>query len=340
MTPKRPVGRAARLHGQRDLRLDDDQAPTPGPGEVLVRVTSVGLCGSDRHWYVEGAMGPARISTPLVLGHEIAGVIEDGPRAGERVAIDPADPCGRCEVCRSGRGRLCSIVRFAGRPPTDGGLRTRLAWPESRCHALPDEISDAEASLLEVLGIAVHAIDLAGVRPAMTAGVYGCGPVGLVLIRALRAAGVTGIVASDRLEHRVAAARTSGATVGVVVPDGPDPAASMPVDVAFECSGDDAAVDTAARAVAAGGRILLLGVPDGDRSSFPASVARRKEVTLQLVQRMEAADLGRATALVLSGAVRFDGLVSHTFDLEAAPAAFELLASRAGLKIVIQQPAA
>jgi len=337
VTSALPPGRAARLHGPRDLRLHDDPVPTTRPGEVLIRVTSVGLCGSDLHWFVDGAIGATRITSPLVLGHEFAGVIEDGPRAGERVAVDPADPCERCEVCLTGRGRLCPTVRFAGRPPTDGALRTRVAWPASRCHTLPDAIAAADVALLEVLGIAIHAIDLADVRPATSAGVYGCGPIGLTLIRALRATGVTQIVATDRLAHRVAAARESGATTALAVGDGPDPAASIPVDVAFECSGDDDALDTAVHAVVASGRVLLIGIPGMDRSMFPASVARRKEVTLQSVQRMEAADMPRAIALVASGAVRFDGLVSHRFDLEDAPAAFELLATRNGLKILVEQ---
>lgn len=330
------AGRAARLHGQRDVRLHDDPVPTVGPGEVLVRVTAVGLCGSDRHWFVDGAIDETRITSPLVLGHEFAGVIETGPRAGERVAVDPADPCERCEMCLSGRGRLCPTVRFAGRPSVDGALRTRVAWPASRCVALPDSICDADAALLEILGIAIHAIDLAGVRPAMTAGVYGSGPIGLMLIRALRAVGVTQIVATDRLAHRVDAARESGATTALLVGDGPDPAASIPVDVAFECSGDDDALNTAVHAVLAGGRVLLIGIPNIDRAAFRSSVARRKEAVLQSVRRMEAADLARAIALVASGAVRFDGLVSHRFSLEDAPAAFELLATRSGLKILVE----
>ncbi len=328
------IGVAARLHGPRDLRLQDEARPMPEPGEELVRVSAVGLCGSDRHWFLEGTIGGTSLEAPLVLGHELAGVIVGGVRDGQRVAVDPAAPCGRCELCRGGRGRLCPTMRFAGLAPTDGALRTWLAWPGSRCVPLPDSIPDDQATLLEVLGIALHAIDLAASAPGMTAGVYGCGPVGLVLIRALRAAGVGTIVATDRLAHRAAAA-ASGATRTLSVGDGPDPAASIPVDVAFECAGEDAALDTAVRAVAPGGRVLLVGIPEGERSAFPASPARRKEVTLQLVRRMEAPDLPRAIELVSRGIISLNGLISHDFGLRAAQAAFDLLVSRAGLKIVI-----
>ncbi len=329
-------GRSARLHARRDVRLHDEEVPVAEPGEVLVRVTAVGLCGSDRHWYLEGGIGETGLDEPLVLGHEFTGVITGGSRDGERVAVDPASPCEQCEWCRSGRSRLCSTMRFAGQAPTDGALRTWLTWPATRCLPLPDTIADPEAALLEVLGIAIHTIDLAGIEPGMTAGVYGCGPIGLVLIRALRAAGIARIVATDRLAHRLEAARASGATAALLVADGHDPAATVEVDVAFECAGEESALDTAVRAVRSGGRVLLVGIPEDDRYAFPASAARRKELDLQLVRRMEAPDLGRAIDLVASGAVSLGGLVSHRFGLEAAPEAFEMLVSRSGLKVVVE----
>ncbi len=238
-------------------------------------MTAVGLCGSDLHWYEDASIGETGLGAPLVLGHELAGVIEGGPRDGERVAVDPADPCEACDACLAGRGRLCAVMRFAGQAPTDGALRTRMAWPAARCVPIPASIPDHEAPLLEVLGIAIHALDLAGIEidegsprsaaaPAagLRAGVYGAGPIGLVLIRALRAAGVREIVATDRLPHRVAAAQASGATTALLAEAGaPDPAATIPVDVAFECAGTDEALDTAVRAIAPGGRVLLLGIP-------------------------------------------------------------------------------
>jgi L-iditol 2-dehydrogenase len=249
--------------------------------------------------------------------------------------VDPAAPCERCDLCRGGRGRLCGSMRFAGLAPTDGALQTWLASPPSRCFAVPASIPDDQATLLEVLGIALHAIDLATIQPGMVAGVYGCGPVGLVLIRALRAAGAGHIVATDRLAHRVEAAAASGATQTVMVDDAPDPAVAIPVDVAFECAGEDAALDTAVRAVAPGGRVLLMGIPERDRSTFPASPARCKEVTLQLVRRMEAPDLPRAIELVSRGGVRLDGLVSHRFGLAQVADAFGILASRSGIKVLV-----
>ena len=333
-----PGGLVARLHGRHDLRVHDEPRPIPDTerGEVLVRVMAVGLCGSDLHWYQHGSIGESVIEAPFVLGHELAGVIEDGPRRGERVAIDPADPCGRCELCLQGRGRLCSSLRFAGHPPTDGGLRQWIAWPGVHCHALPASIGDSEAALLEVLGVALHALDLADARPGMIAGVYGAGPIGLAVVAALRARGVTEVVASDRLPHRVAAATGVGASQALHVVEGrPDPASTVPVDVAFECSGEDAALDTAIRAVRPGGRVILLGIPGRDRTTFAASAARRKELALLLCRRMEAGDLERAIDLVAAGEVALWPAITHRYPLNQAPAAFTSLAVRRGIKVLV-----
>ena len=165
-----PVMKALRLHGPGDLRLHDEPEPQPGDGEALLRVTAVGLCGSDRHWFVEGSIGDAVLRQPLVLGHEFVGRIESGPRAGERVVADPADPCLACSVCLAGKPHLCAALRFAGHGSTDGALRTLLAWPERLLHPLPDSLPDAEAVLLEPLGVALHALDLGPVRPGTAAG--------------------------------------------------------------------------------------------------------------------------------------------------------------------------
>jgi L-iditol 2-dehydrogenase len=262
--------------------------------------------------------------------------VEDGVRAGERVAVDPADACGRCDLCRTGQGRLCRSIRFAGLAPHDGALQTWLAWPGSRCFAVPDSISDAEVTLLEVAGIALHATELGEFQPGMSAGVYGAGPIGQLVIRALRAMGASRIVASDRLAHRVDAARVSGADEAIVVEEGSaDGAADIPVDIAFECAGSDAAIDTAVRAVRPGGTVLLLGIPSTASSTFPASPARRKEVRLQSVRRMEGNDLPLAIDLVASGRLSLAGLVTARYPFEQAGAAFETAIERQGLKTVI-----
>ena len=211
---------AARLYGAGDVRVAPEAVVAPGPGEVTLQVQAVGLCGSDLHWYEEGSIGDAALEEPLIIGHEFSGVIADGPRAGERVVADPFDPCERCESCRAGRSNVCTgSSRFAGFVGTDGALRTTMPWPSHLLHAVPDAIDMDEAALLETLGVALHALDLGEVPDGARVGVYGCGPIGLLLVQLLRRSGASVVVATDRLAHRVAAACSMGATDGFVVPD-------------------------------------------------------------------------------------------------------------------------
>jgi L-iditol 2-dehydrogenase len=226
-------------------------------------------------------------------------------------------------------------MRFAGHGVTDGGLRESMAWPSRLLHPLRDTIADADATLLEPLGIVLHAIELGAVRPGMSAGVFGCGPIGLLLVQVLRAMGCAPILATDLLPHRLEAARLMGATV---VPPGDSPASSdlATVDVAFEAAGEDGAVADAVARVRHGGRVVFIGIPDDDRTTFPASTARRKELTLLLCRRMTAADLPRAIGLVEAGRVDLGTLVSERHALDDARPAFDGLVERRGIKIVIE----
>jgi L-iditol 2-dehydrogenase len=343
----------ARLHAASDIRVHEEAPPIVGPGEVLLRVTAVGLCGSDLHWYTDGAIGETRLDRPLVLGHEIGAVIEDGPRRGTRVAVDPADPCGDCAICRGGHEELCTTMQFAGHGTTDGGLRRFMSWPERHLRPVPDSIGDAEASLLEPLGVALHAIDLGAVAPGMRAAVIGCGPIGLLVIGALRAAGIDDIFATDLLPHRVEAARVAGASHAVQARSGADdagsragdmaghdasepPLAEAEAEVVFDCDGGGSAVETAVRIAAPAGRVVLVGIPTDDRTSFTASTARRKGLTLVVSRRMTAPDLDRAIDIAAGGRIELSSLITDRFTIEDSQGAFAALAARRGLKVVVQ----
>lgn len=328
-----------RLHGAGDIRLHAEPEPVPGPGQELVRITAVGLCGSDLHWYEDGGIGVDRVREPFVLGHEMGGVMASGPAMGERVAVEPADPCGRCDACRAGKGNLCQNVRFCGHFPVSGGLTTLMAWPRRLLMPIPDTVEGDEVALLEPLGIALHAIDLGHIRPGMSVGVYGCGPVGQFLIRALRAAGIGHIQASDALPHRLEAARASGADdVRLTTVDGQPESVEAwgPVDVAFEAAGEDAAVETALLTVRAGGRVVIIGIPPGDRTSFRAGLGREKGITMVLSRRMQQRHLLQAIELVDHGNVDLAGIISATYPISEGPQAFIELVSRSGMKIVVK----
>jgi L-iditol 2-dehydrogenase len=329
---------AARLYGPGDIRLRVEPVPRPGPGASLVRVTAVGLCGSDLHWYSEAGIGDARLDRPLVIGHEFAGVIEGGRRHGQRVAIDPAIPCENCEICREGYGNLCPDVRFAGHGGVDGALREFVAWPTHLLQPLPDALSDADGAMLEPLGVGLHAVDLGHVRLGATVAVVGCGPIGLLIVQLARVAGAARVLAVEPLEHRLRAARALGAD-GAVRPGEAGPAywreeAGRGADVVFEVAGTGEAVDIAIAAVRPGGRVVLAGIPGDDRIGFSASTARRKGVTIALVRRMNRV-YARAIDLVARRRVDVSGLVTDRYPLERVAGAFEAARRRSGIKVVV-----
>jgi L-iditol 2-dehydrogenase len=335
--------KAVRLHAARDLRVHDEPVPAPSSGEVLLRVKAVGVCGSDLHWYNEAGIGDARLHHPLVLGHEFAGVIATGSRAGMRVAVDPALPCGQCEWCQSGHPNLCPHTRFSGHGKDDGALREFVAWPERALFPLPDAIDDAGGAMLEPLGVAIHTVDLARMRPGMHVGVFGCGAIGLLTLQVARLAGATRLFATDRRPHRLHAAQELGATdVLLAEGEGHEESAAIlaatggrGLDVVFECAGDQHAVDAAFASVRIGGKVILCGIPSEDHTSFIASVARRKGLTIKLVRRMKHV-YPRAIELVAHGLVNVHALITHRYKLEDAPRAFEIANRREGIKVVIE----
>ena len=327
--------KAARLWGRRDLRIADEEMPQPGPDEELVRITAVGICGSDIHWFDEGGIGGTAVARPLVPGHEFAGVTADG----RRVAVDPAIPCGECALCRRGHPNLCEGVVFAGHD-VDGALREWIAWPRRNLHPLPDSISDADGAMLEPLGVALHACRLAHLQAGDRVGVFGCGPIGWLAVQLAGLLGASQVIATElpSRPHRLAAAAAKGA---VVVPaDGREAAAIRQLtgghglDVAIEAAGDNAAVDAAVDAVRPGARVVLAGIPSGPRTSVSASGARRKGLTLAWARRMKDT-YPEAIDLVSRGGVDVRSVVTHTFPLAEAAAAFEAATRRDGMKVVV-----
>lgn len=329
--------KSVRLHGTGNLQIHDEPVPVAGVGEKLVRVKAVGVCGSDLHWFAEGSIGDATLKHPLVLGHEFAGITEDG----QRVAIDPAIPCGNCEYCAQGHPNLCANLIFAGHGTTDGALREWLTWSEKSLFPIPDSISDAEGAMLEPLGVAIHTVDLGKLKAGMTVAVFGCGPIGLFIIQMAKLSGAATIIATDQLEHRVEAAKRFGASHAFIAEEGRELAQIQSatqergVDVAFEAAGVQEAVDAACAAVTSGGKVVLAGIPADDKTYFSASLARRKGLTIKLVRRMKHT-YPRAIALVSKGLVDVRSVVTHRFPLEQADEAFRVAERRAGLKIIIE----
>jgi L-iditol 2-dehydrogenase len=313
---------AARLHAAGDIRLHEEPVPVPGDGDELVRVGAVGLCGSDRHWFREGGIGDAKLAQPVVPGHEFAG----WTAGGKLVAVDPAIPCEACEFCREGNPNLCAAMRFAGHGREDGALREVIAWPSRYLFPLPDSFTAADGAMLEPLGVAIHTVDLGKLRTGMRVGVFGCGPIGLLVLQVARLAGASEVLVTEPLAHRRAAALALGAR---------EWRRGEEADVVFECAGENAAVEDAVEAVRPGGRVILGGIPDDDRTAFQASVARRKGLTIKLVRRMKLT-YPRAIRLVAEGRVDVRSLVTHRFPLQQTAEAFGVLERREGLKVIVE----
>ncbi len=326
--------KSLRLHGPGDLRLHEEPVPVPGVGEKLLLVTAVGICGSDLHWFSEAGIGDARLEKPLVLGHEFAARTEDGLR----VAVDPSITCGECGFCLEGNPNFCEKIIFAGHDQQDGALRQQLAWPERNLFPLPDLFSDADGVMLEPLGVAIHAVDLAHLRVGMNVGVFGCGPIGLLIIQLARLSGARVLVATDKLSHRLEAAKGFGVASALLAADRTEVrnvTKACNLDVTFEVAGENDAVEDAVAAARPGGKVMLVGIPADDRTAFTASVARRKGLTLKLVRRMKNT-YPRAIELVSKGLVDVRSLVTHKFPLERASEAFAVAERREGLKVIVE----
>ncbi|MBW7881086.1 MAG: alcohol dehydrogenase catalytic domain-containing protein [Caldilineaceae bacterium] len=331
---------AARLHGPRDLRIDRvPRPPAPGPGQALLRVTAVGVCGSDLHTYQDARIGDTVVKTPLILGHEFAAVVAAvGPDAldgnfapltvGARVAVDPAQPCGRCEMCEQGHPNLCHRLHFCGTYPDPGSLSEYMIMPAHTCFPVPDTVDDAAAALLEPLGVAIHAVDLARIRVADSVAILGAGPIGLYILQLARLSGADPVYAVDQFPWRLELAARYGA-IPINFKE-LDPVQTIKaqtggrgVDIAMEAAWADHSIQWAAEMARLGGRLVLVGIPGPDRLEMKHSTARRKGLTIRLSRRMKHV-YPRAIKLATSGAVDVTGIVSHHFPLEETPQAYAM----------------
>jgi L-iditol 2-dehydrogenase len=332
--------KALRFYDIHDLRLEELPKPRAKTGEILLRTASVGICGSDVHYYQEGGTGSLQLEHPLILGHEFSAWIDEGPQKGQLVTVDPALPCGQCEFCLEGNPNFCINLKFAGAEETDGALREFLTWPEETIFLLPEGFSPQEGAMLEPLGVAIHALRLGKLFPGMDVGVFGAGPIGLLTIQMARLAGASRIFATDKLSNRLEYARECGAT-DVLLADGSEAnqilsaTAGRGLDVIFEAAGDDgSAVETAVQAAKRGATTVLIGIPSDDETRFTASAARRRGLTIKLARRMKNT-YPTAIRLVSKGLVDLKPLITHEFALEEYNQAFEIAARREGIKVFI-----
>ncbi len=322
------------------LRVEERPVPAPEPGEVLIRVRSVGICGSDIHYFEHGRIADFVVESPLVLGHEASGEIValgqgvTNLSIGDRVALEPGVPCGSCTQCRAGRYNLCPDVHFFATPPVDGAFAEYVTLPRAFAHRVPDNVSFDAAALLEPLSVGVWACQKGDVRLGTRVLITGAGPVGVMAALVARANGATQITLSDVNPQRLARA----AELGFDVVDAQSQALPdvVEADVLIECSGAAPAIVDGIRCVAPAGKVVLVGMSPTAMVELPVGVIQGRELWITGTFRY-AHTYPTAVTLAASGAVDLDALVSQTFGLDEVEQA--LTYSRqdpAAMKVVVR----
>lgn len=312
--------RASVLRGAGDLAVEERPDPTPGPHEVLVRVSSVGVCGSDVHYYEHGRIGSFVVESPLVLGHEPAGtVVAVGDEVsllevGQRVSIEPGVPDFTCDQCLAGRYNLCHDMRFFATPPIDGAFAELVTVHERFAHAVPDSMSDDAAALLEPLSVGLWACHKGDVTAGSRVLVTGAGPVGLMAAQVAMALGAVDVTVTDVNEHRLDVARSLGVHTALDVSATSLAQAGVRADVLLECSGRPRALGEGIGAVERAGRVVLVGM-GADDVPLPVSRIQERELTVTGTFRY-ANTWPTAIALAASGRVALDPLVTGHYGLD------------------------
>ncbi len=332
--------RAAVCHAPRDLRIESVEVPALGPRDVLVRMERGGICGSDLHYYLHGGFGAIRIKQPLILGHEIAGVVDAvggevaSVKAGDRVAVNPSRACNQCRYCLKGMQNHCLDMRFYGSamrfPHVQGGFRDAMVIDESQAVKVGTEISAEEAAFCEPLAVCLHAVNRAGPLVGRRVLITGSGPIGALSALAARRAGAAEIVATDLSEAPLAIMRRIGVdrAINIALEQDALPQYSADkgyFDVVMECSGAPPALRSALDAVRAGGTIVMIG--NGGDVTFPSSIVVVKEVEIRGSFRFHE-EFATAAALIGKGLIDVKPLLTATLPLDKAVEAFELAADK------------
>ncbi|MFZ4288061.1 L-idonate 5-dehydrogenase [Variovorax sp. HJSM1_2] len=328
------------IHSAGDLRVEEVPTAAVGPRQLKVRVTRGGICGSDLHYYQHGGFGTVRVVEPMVLGHEIAGVIEDvGPdnsafKVGQRIAVSPSWPCGQCRYCQMGLQNHCLDMRYFGsamrRPHVQGAFRQEIVVEAHQAHLLSDDITDGEGAMAEPFAVALHAVQRAGPLLGKKVLVTGCGPIGALLVIAARRAGAAQIVVTDMGDFPLRKAKQVGADEAINIATQPEQLAKYSADkgsfdVLLEASGNDRALRGAFDVLRPRGVIVQVGL--GGEMSLPINTIVAKEFDLRGAFRFHE-EFAVAVELINKGLVDVKPLISASLPFRDAGRAFALAADR------------
>ncbi len=324
--------------GLRQIELRDEPVPTlKRPGDVLVRIDRIGVCGSDVHYYVEGGIGEDRLRYPATLGHESAGTIVEvgsavknlGP--GTKVVVEPALSCGNCDQCRAGRRHTCRNLQFMGCPgQAPGAAAQYMVVPAENAYPVPDSVTLDQAALAEPLSIGMYAFRLSGIQTGTKTAILGAGPIGLSVLLCAKADVEGTFYMTEPIAPRREMARQLGAD-WIGDPTSVDPVEAilehepLGLDTVFECSGDPACIDQALDLLGPGGRLVLVGIPPTVRVEFDIHRMRRKELTFINVRRQNEC-VAPVIERLADGRIQADAMITHRFSFEQIGDAFELVA--------------
>ncbi|MBL7114726.1 MAG: alcohol dehydrogenase catalytic domain-containing protein [Kiritimatiellae bacterium] len=332
--------KAMKLTGIRQMKLME--VPTPeivNGNDVLIRIKTVGVCGSDVHYYETGQIGSQLVEYPFAVGHEGSGVVEavgkevTRVKPGDHIAIEPAMSCGACDQCRAGRPHTCRKLRFLGCPKqAEGCLSEYIVMPEACCFKVSDKTTFHEAAISEPLAIGVYAVKQSLLMQGAKVGILGTGCIGLSVLLPAKAQGAEKIYVTDKIDRRLDLALKVGAVWGGN-PDKEDVVATVAelepggLDVVFECCGEQDALDQAIEMLKPGGKLLLIGIPPtAKRVSFLIDKLRHKEICIQNVRRQNHC-VQASLDMMDRGDFDVNVMVTHRFPFDQAQAAFDLAAS-------------
>jgi len=306
--------------------------------DVLIRMKTLGVCGSDIHYYVSGKIGSQVVEYPFAVGHEGSGQVEavgkgvTRVKPGDRIAIEPAMPCWECDQCKAGRPHTCRKLRFLGCPgQAEGSLSEYIVMPETSCFPIPDTMSYDQAAISEPLAIGVYAVRESVPMQGARVGILGFGPIGMSVLLPALAQGAVQVCVSDKIDERLQMAARCGASVTAnadreeVVEKFSREVPEL-LDVVFECCGQQDAIDQAVKLLKPGGKLMIIGIPEFDRWSIPVDESRRKELCIQHVRRQNEA-VQPALDMMASGEISVEPMVTHRFPFENAKEAFDLVAA-------------
>jgi L-idonate 5-dehydrogenase len=329
------------IHAPGDLRVEDIPTPAVEAGQIRVRVRAGGICGSDLHYYQHGGFGTIRLQQPMVLGHEVAGIIEEvapdvGSFAvGQHVAVSPSRPCGACRFCQMGLQNHCLDMRYYGSamrmPHVQGAFRQEIVIDAGQAHRLADDVSDSEGAMAEPLAVALHAVNRAGPLLGRSVLVTGCGPIGAMLIIAARRAGAARIVATDIVAHPLRKAANVGADETINVAEQPEALARFAAekgqfDLLFEASGNERALRSAFDVVRPRGVVVQVGLSGGELT-LPFNTVVAKEFDMRGAFRFHE-EFGVAVQLINKKLVDLKPLISATLSYREGASAFALALDR------------